>query len=243
MAQLSNYPSSNRLLAALSDSDREFLDPHLDIVEMPVKFECEVSDEPIEHVYFPESGIISTINGRGDDLIEVGMTGREGVTGLPILLGSDRSPNQTYVQVAGHARRINADHLRHAIEQSGSLRALLLNFVQFVLIQTRQTALANARFKIEERLARWVLMAQDRVDLPLIPLTHEFLSIMLGVRRAGVTDAIHALVGRGMIRADRGQIEVIDRAALIEWANGCYGVPEREYERLIGRDSGTIRIT
>jgi CRP-like cAMP-binding protein len=174
------------------------------------------------------------VNGASDDQIEVGMTGREGVTGLPILLGSDRSPNKTYVQVAGHGRRIKADDLRQAMDESSSLRALLLNFVQFFLIQASQTALANARFKIEERLARWLLMAQDRVDLPAMPLTHEFLSIMLGVRRAGVTDAIHALVGRGMIRSERGQIEVIDRQSLIEWANGCYGVPEREYERLFG---------
>jgi CRP-like cAMP-binding protein len=162
------------------------------------------------------------------------MTGREGVTGLPILLGSDRSPNWTFVQVAGHARRMEADDLREAMEQSGSLRALLLNFVQFFPIQTSQTALANARFKIEERLARWLLMAQDRLDLPLMPLTHEFLSVMLGVRRAGVADAIHALEGRGMIRSERGQIEVIDREGMIEWADGCYGVPEREYERLLG---------
>src|SRR4051812_30119729 len=96
MAQLSNYPSFNRLLAVLSESDRELLEPHFDTVEMPVKFECEHPDNPIEHVYFPESGIISTVNGGGDDQIEVGMTGREGVTGLPILLGSDSSPNRTY---------------------------------------------------------------------------------------------------------------------------------------------------
>jgi hypothetical protein len=151
MAQLSNYPSSNRLFATLSQNDRELLEPHLETVEMPVKFEFEHPNEPIEHVYFPESGIMSSVNGGGDDQIEVGMTGREGVTGLPILLGSDRTPNRTYVQVAGHARRIKADELRQAMEQSASLRALLLNFVQFFLIQTSQTALANARFKIEER--------------------------------------------------------------------------------------------
>ncbi|MFL5259772.1 MAG: Crp/Fnr family transcriptional regulator, partial [Hyphomicrobiales bacterium] len=105
MAQLSNYPSFNRLFAALSERDRELLDPHLETLETPVKFEVENPNEPIEHVYFPESGIISTVNGGGDDQIEVGMTGREGMTGLPILLGSDRSPNSTFVQVAGHARR------------------------------------------------------------------------------------------------------------------------------------------
>jgi CRP-like cAMP-binding protein len=106
-------------------------------------------------------------------------------------------------------------------------------------VQASQTAFANARFKIEQRLACWILRTDDRIDSHLIPLTHEFLSIMLGVRRAGVTDAIHALQGRGLIKTDPGQIEVIDRDGLIEWANGCYGVPEPEYRRLIDGDFGT----
>jgi hypothetical protein len=125
MIQSENSPSSNRLLATLSESDRELLIPNLDIVEMPVKFEVERPDVPIEHVYFPESGIVSTVNGGGYDHIEVGMTGREGVTGIPILLGSDSWPNRAYVQVGGHARRIGVADLRSALEQSNSLRALL----------------------------------------------------------------------------------------------------------------------
>src|SRR5437763_9693429 len=115
---------------------------------------------------------------------------------------------------------------------------MLLRYVQVFLIQASQTVVANARFKIEERLARWILMADDRVDTPVIALTHEFLSIMLGVRRAGVTDAIHALEGRGLIRGDRGEIRITDRKGLVEWADGCYGVPEREYRRLIRNDGG-----
>ena len=234
MANFENFSSSNRLLAALSDSDRELLYPHLETVELAVKDDIELPNAPIENVYFPESGMISTVSGIEEEQVEVGVIGREGVTGLPILLGADSSPNQAYVQIAGQARRIDVDHLRNAVGQSDSLRAMLLRYVQVFLIQTSQTAFANARFKIEERLGRWILMADDRNDAPLIPLTHEFLSLMLGVRRAGVTDALHALEGRGLVKTERGQIRILDRDGLIECANGCYGVPEREYRRLIG---------
>jgi CRP-like cAMP-binding protein len=138
------------------------------------------------------------------------------------------------MQVAGHGYRIGAQPFREAISGSSTLHALLLRFVQVFMIQITQTAVSNGRSNIEERLARWLVMVKDRVDTPGLPLTHEFISIMLGVRRAGVTDAIHVLAGRGLIRADRGNIHIIDRDGLIEGANGCYGEPEREYSRLIG---------
>jgi CRP-like cAMP-binding protein len=234
MSDLKNFPSANHLLAVLSDSDRELLYPYLETVELQFKQDLEFPNTPVENVYFPESGVISTVLRSHDEQVEVGLIGREGVTGLSILLGTDSSPNSVYVQVAGQGSRISAADFRSAIEQSDSLRAILLKYVQIFLLQASQTALANARFKIEERLARWLLMADDRLDAPLIPLTHEFLSIMLGTRRAGVTDALHALEGRGLIKTDRGQIGIIDREGLLEWANGCYGVPEKEYRRLIG---------
>ena|SRR5438067_4226257 len=238
MASLESFPSSNHLLVALSKSDRELLYPLLETVEISLKQDMEIPNTPIENVYFPESGMVSTVGGSRDEQVEVGLTGREGVTGLPILLGAESSPNQVYVQIAGEARRIGAHDFRGAIERSDSLRAVLLKYVQVFLIQASQTAVANARFKIEERLGRWILMADDRVDSALIPLTHEFLSLMLGVRRAGVTDALHALEGRGLITTDRGRIRVIDRDGLIACANGCYGIPEQEYRRLIGDSFG-----
>ncbi len=109
-----------------------------------------------------------------------------------------------------------------------------MHYAQAFLIQTVQTALANGTAKIEERLSRWILMSHDRVGHNDLPLTHEFLSIMLAVRRPGVTDALHQLEGRGLIRATRGQITVVDRAGLIRVAEGSYGVPEAEYQRLLG---------
>ena len=167
MPDLGNLPLSNLLLAALSESDHELLYPHLEPVEIALKQDIELPNASIENVYFPESGMVSTVSGSEDGNVEVGLIGREGVNGVPILLGADSSPNKVYVQVAGRALRIGADDFRNAVEQSESLRSMLLRYVQVFLIQASQTALANARFKIEERLARWILMADDRVDTPL----------------------------------------------------------------------------
>ena len=148
------------------------------------------------------------------------------MTGLPVVLGNDRSPNETFIQVEGTGSRIAADDLRRAMRKSDSLSRVLLNFVNAFLIQTSHTALSNGTASIEERLARWLLMAQDRLDGSEVPLTHEFLSLMLGVRRAGVTRALNQLSRKGLIRLLRGRIEIIDRAGLIRSANGSYGIPE-----------------
>jgi CRP-like cAMP-binding protein len=205
-------------------------------VELELEKDLEEPREPITHAYFLDSGIASTVGGtHGNDgrAIEIGLIGREGVVGLPLILGNHRATHAIYMQVAGKGQRIAAQAFREAISTSRTLHGLLLKFVQVFMVQLSQTAVANGRSKIEERLARWVLMASDRVDGPELPLTHEFLSIMLGVRRAGVTDAIHALAGHGLIRAERGNIRIIDRDGLEASANGCYGEAEREYRRLI----------
>jgi CRP-like cAMP-binding protein len=160
--------------------------------------------------------------------------GREGLTGIAVINGVDRTPNRTIVQAAGSAFRLRADHLNEAMEESPSLRALLLRFMQTFLVQTAQSALANGRYTIQERLARWLLMFHDRIDGDNLPLTHELVSLMLGVRRAGVTEALHHLEADAMIAVTRGEIVVRDRTKLEEAANGCYGLPEAEYGRLIG---------
>ena len=148
------------------------------------------------------------------------------MTGLPVVLGNDRSPNETFIQVEGTGSRIAADGLRQAMRKSASLSRVLLNFVNAFLIQTSHTALSNGTATIEERLARWLLMAQDRLGGDEVPLTHEFLSLMLGVRRVGVTGALNQLHRKGVIRLSRGRIWVIDRVGLIDSANGSYGIPE-----------------
>jgi CRP-like cAMP-binding protein len=137
--------------------------------------------------------------------------------------------------VAGSALRVRSEVVREAFDASATVRGVLLRYAQCLLVQVEQAALANGRYSIQERLARWLLMCQDRLDGDDLPLTHEFLALMLGVRRPGVTEAIHLLEGVQIVSARRGHVKVLDRARLEEVAGGCYGVPEREYERLLGR--------
>jgi CRP-like cAMP-binding protein len=199
------------------------------IVPLPlsIRLVLEPANKPIKHNYFIASGLASVIAiGKNGHRLEVGIIGRDGMTGLPVVLGNDRSPNETFIQVAGTGSRIAADDLRQAMRKSASLTRLLLNFVNAFLIQTSHTALSNGTATIEERLARWLLMAHDRLDGNEVPLTHEFLSLMLGVRRAGVTMALNQLDRKGVIRLSRGRIEIVDRTGLINKADGSYGIPE-----------------
>jgi CRP-like cAMP-binding protein len=225
----------NRLLAGLAESQLARLSPHLEPVDLPLGMMLEPAHEPIAFVYFPASGLTSTVAREpGGGRIEVGIIGREGMTGLPVLMGDDRSPNETQMQVAGTGHRLPADALRAALAAEPALRERFLRYAHTFVIQASQTALANGKHTIEQRLARWLVMCQDRVESEQLPLTHEFLSIMLGVRRAGVTIATHMLEGRGLIRARRGCIRIRDRAGLEAEAGGSYGIPEAEYARLMG---------
>ena len=234
----SNFVFRNRLLSALSPADAALLTPHLRAVTLKLRQELEQPGRPIRRVYFIEFGIASVVSaGIGRDRVETGLIGPEGMTGLTVLLGNHQSPNATFVQAAGAALAIDAETLRATLEKSESLRRLLLKYAQVVLIQTAQTAVANARLTLEGRLARWLLMTQDRLGQNKVPMTHEFLSVMLGVRRAGVTEALHALEGMRAIRAMRGEIDILDRKIIEKRAGTLYGLPEAEYERLIGTPS------
>lgn len=226
----------NRILASLSNEDHGLLRPCLEPVELALRQRLEAANRRISHVYFIEQGFASVVanSSFGDRSIEVGLIGREGMTGLAVVNGTDRSPNETMIQAKGKALRIGADELRQALAQRPTLHGLLLRFGHVFGIQASQTALANGRAKIEERLARWLLMAHDRLDSDDLPLSHEFIAIMLGVRRAGVTVALHALAKHGLIVAGRGSISVLDRKGLEEAAHASYGTPEREFRRLFG---------
>jgi CRP-like cAMP-binding protein len=220
-------PAQNGLLAAMSPGDIALLKPKLEPLTLTLRQMLEPANKPIKHNFFITSGLGSVIAiGRNGHRLEVGIIGREGMTGLPVVLGNDRSPNETFIQVAGTGLRIAADDLRQAMRKSASLTRVLLNFVNAFLIQTSHTALSNGTASIEERLARWLLMAQDRLGGTEVPLTHEFLSLMLGVRRAGVTGALNQLHRKGVINLSRGRIVIIDREGLINSANGAYGIPE-----------------
>jgi CRP-like cAMP-binding protein len=231
---MSNTESKNVLFLSLSRKDRALLSPHMEEAPLELRDVIEKSNTSIKHVYFPDSGIISVVAKSADEQIEAGLIGREGMSGTAVVLGNHRSPNDAYVQVAGRGHRISAKDLRAAMEESNTLRRQLQLYAHVFMVQIAQTAFANGKAQIEERLARWLLMAHDRQDDDDLHLTHEFVAVMLGVRRSGVTDALHALEGAGFVRAGRGVVRITNRKGLIGLARNIYGVPEAEYRRLIG---------
>ena len=225
----------NLLLRRLSATDYACLAPHFESMDFKRGQVFAESGKPIDHVYFPETGIVSQVAITDDNRrLEVGIYGREGFGPAAMVAGVDRTPYEHFVQVEGAGLRIAAAAFTDAFRQSPSLNAVFLRYMQVFAVQTGYTALSNGSGVIGERLARWLLMCHDRIDGDGLTLTHEFLGIMLGVRRSGVTDAIHHLEGVGIIRAVRGQIEIRDRERLADTAGDSYGVPEAEYARLLG---------
>ncbi len=225
----------NHLLSTLESSDAALLVPHLEPIDMPFRFQLEMPHKPINYVYFPLDGIVSVVaTGPREHSIEVGIIGRDGVSGHAVLMGTDRCANTTFVQIAGHGLRIRSDQLREAARKSNTLQSSLLNFIQAFSAQTSHTALANGRGALEQRLARWLLMAHDRVESHRLRLTHELLSIMLGVQRPTVSLALHKMQAAGGIKTQRSAITIKNRAILKKAAKGFYGVPEAEQERLTG---------
>ena len=228
------YAYRNQIIQALTAEDFAGLAPHLSAVRLDPRLDIEVADQPIRRVCFPESGIISVVaRSKGLSTIEVGLIGREGMTGLPVVLGETQSPQDTYVQVPGAGHWLDASALSALLDAHPAMRRLMIGYAHVFTAQIAQTALANGRAKIDARLARWILMAGDRLDGPEMPLTHELMALMLGVRRPGVTDALHRLEGEHMINAKRASIAIRDRAALEALADGFYGIPEREYRRVM----------
>lgn len=235
-----NTPFRNELLRRMPVADFDRLEPDIERCTLALRAPLEIPRQPIEAVYFMEAGIASVVaktsNGRD---AEVGFIGFEGMTGSALVMGDDRSIHECYVQSAGEAARILAGAFTSALKESPTLRLYLLRYVQSLHIQTGFTALANARSKLEDRLARWLLMCDDRVDGSQLTVTHDLVSLMLGVRRPGVTVALQLLEGRGLIRSHRGEILIRDRQGLIDLANGSYGPPEAEYSRLVGDIGGS----
>ena len=215
--------TSNFILKRLSDDDFGLLQPHFEATRLPVRKMLEARNRKIRTIYFMESGFASVVaNGATQPSIEVGLIGREGMSGLAVVLGSDRPEHETYMQTPRSGLCLAVDLLRGAIDKSPSLHRELLKAAFAFQTQVTQTALANGRSKIEERLARWLLLADDRLDGEELPLTHEFLSLMLGVQRSGVTLAVQALEADGLIAARRGRISILKRAKLEKKSNGTY---------------------
>ena len=225
----------NRLLALMSAEDFALLADALEPIRLPLHTMLATADQPIPYVYFLESGVASFIAETPRGLrIEAGMIGREGFTVPAMALDTDRIPHSSQMQVPGHGHRMSHAKFRDAFGRSNSLLKLMLRFAQVMLVQVSYTALSNAVHEVEQRLARWLLMTHDRSYSDDLPVTHEYLSIMLGVRRPSITGAMHRLEGEKLIQADRGCVTIRNRTALETLAGDSYGKPEAEYRRLIG---------
>ncbi|AYJ84599.1 Crp/Fnr family transcriptional regulator (plasmid) [Sphingomonas paeninsulae] len=220
----------------MSAEDYGRLEPHLIRIPLPVKLQLHVASDTIEYVYFPEDGVISIVATALDGTsCEIGLFGREGMSETATVLGTDRSPHEAYVQVAGiSGLRLPVDVLNEALRDSPTLRGHLLHYVQAMMIQLSSSIAAGGQ-TIEKRLARWLLMCNDRIDGDQIGLTHDFIAMMLSVRRPGVTEALDRLKNRHLILKRRGIIVIADRAGLKRLAGGSYGLAEREYHRLLGQ--------
>jgi CRP-like cAMP-binding protein len=235
MSYISKVSIRNRLLQRLPPGIFAYLLPHLERIDLPVKKVVVEANLPIENVVFIEHGLASVVAQSSDgEAVEVGHVGFEGMTGAHIILTADRTPNRTFMQVAGDGLSLPTDILRSMLRSSVPVQEFFLRYVHAMEIQVSHSVLANARYNMHERLARWLLMCSDRVEGGNLPLTHELLGLMLGVRRSGVTNQLHILEGVHAIRSTRANVEIIDRAKLVEIAGGSYGLPEKEYERLLG---------
>lgn len=234
MSQPRHATVRNRLLRALSEDDFALLQPHLQPLRTELRQTLIHPNEPVTHLLFPEVGYASVVADVAGNRIEVGIIGREGLVGAaPVLLDSGMTPYHEFVQSPGEMLAMDTARFCAAVEQSPTLRKLMLRYVQTTLIQARHTAYANAAYNMDVRLARWLLICHDRLDGDDIPVTHDFLAVMLGVQRTGATLAVQTLEGNHLIKARRGCITVLNREALVELAHGSYGVPEAEYARLI----------
>jgi CRP-like cAMP-binding protein len=214
----------NDLLTALSDGDFQHLYPHIQRVTLIVGQILYESGEHMDHVYFLESGLVShTADTKDNGFVEIGMTGREGMVGASIILNPDAiAIHRTIVQGDGSAIRMRTAAFNEVSDRSPVFRARCLRYVQVLMVQASQSAACNARHDLPARLARWLLMNRDRVDSDAMQMTQEFLAVMLGVRRAGVSVVANALQSTGAIQQSRGRITILNRGLLEAQACNCY---------------------
>ncbi|HEV7372649.1 Crp/Fnr family transcriptional regulator [Arenibaculum sp.] len=229
--------TSNRFLASLPGESLQRLRPHFHPLDLPLRMVLFEMGDPAEHVFFMARGMTSLLIRLEDGaLLEVGVVGREGAVGLAALMGARSAPHTGMIQIPGKGARIEAGILRDEMLRSAGVLDPVLRWTQALNAQVSQTAACNAHHTLQERLARWLLMAHDRAEDDALPLTQDFLSMMLGVRRAGVTVAANVLQQAGAISYRRGRIAVLDRSGLEEVSCECYAMVTRQIRALLADD-------
>jgi len=231
----SRNPVGNRLLAALPQQEDERLLPKFEAVSLSIKQVLYEANEPIEYAYFPNSGASSMLNLMEDgQTIEAATIGKEGMVGVPLLLGTTQIPLQVIVQVPGDGLRMKAEVFKASVNSSDTLHRLLLRYTHALMVQTSQSVACKSHHSVQQRCCRWLLMTHDRVETNQFPITQQLLSQMMGVRRSSVTDVANFLKKAGLIRYHRGQITIQDRLRLESVACECYRKVKVEFDRLAG---------
>ena len=229
----------NRLLTRLPPADLARLTPYLQQVSIHQHDVLQEDGQSLSSVWFLDNGVASWLapDGEGGQ-IEVATIGSEGMVGLSLFLDQGTTLGRLVCQISGSGWRMPAAAFRQEAEPPGPFRDLLSRYTQAVMSQMAQTAVCNRVHEVNERCARWLLLTHDRVDGDQFTLTHEFLAIMLGVRRATVSVAAGTLAQAGLIRYHRGHVEILDRAGLEEAACPCYGIVRGMFEHLVGASTG-----
>ncbi len=227
-------PDENTLLAALPTRELNLLVPHLERTKLTFGRTLYEPEQAIKHVYFPTSGIISLVLVLEKGLIaEVGRVGSEGMIGLPVFFGVKASHTRAFVQLSGEALRMPSKEFLRQARNRSPLGSVLLRYAQALMAHSERLTACNTRHTIEERLCRWLLLTQDRVQAEVIEVTQEFLSQMLGAHRQSVTLAARNLQRAGLIRYRRGKLRILDRQRLEQASCGCYLAIQRHFDELL----------
>jgi len=227
-------PRGNHLLAALPQAEWARVSARLVLVDMPLGRVVYESGDRLSHVYFPTTWIVSLLYVMEDGAsAEIAIAGNEGLVGIALFMGGETTPSRAVVQSAGWAYRLDARVVKDEFGRAGPAQRLFLRYTQALITQMAQTAVCNRHHSIDQQLCRWLLLSMDRLPSNELKMTQELIANMLGVRRAGVTEAAMKLQDAGLIRYSHGHIEVLDRPGLEQRVCECYGVVKREFDRLL----------
>jgi CRP-like cAMP-binding protein len=223
----------NAILASLPEDEFTRLRSLLHVTSLELGEQAYQPGGPMPEVYFPITAVFSMIGlADGRPVVEVGTTGREGMLGLPVFLGRGTSPHASFCQIPGYAARLAAGELRDFLSSDGGLHRSLNEFTQATIVQIAQNVVCNSTHPVGARAARWLLTTQDRVAADQFPLTQEFLSQMLGVRRPTVSEAARNLSAKDLIRYQRGIMTILDRPGLEQASCNCYAIVKAEFDAL-----------